>query len=249
MWWDGERLPQGDIALAVFARQPKPDSFSRVPLLGAVASGTVSVLLPSTDFARFLREHEAATLICYDAAELHWLLEGHFWQSNDTQSSKALWAYSAESRLIDIMLLDQHVRRCQGQEGIFASPLHRLVRRRSGMELPDDQEIQHPVAAAWAETAAGQTPDHSVLDLVSAVATGILATYGNMLAEVKSIEEAVEASSLPTFRMPPITPALISSLHALFFTFWLAAGAERLLRGQHQPPLGPEDSSQSPRRE
>ena len=28
-----------------------------------------------------------------------------------------------ESRLIDIMLLDQHVRRCQGEDGTVASPL------------------------------------------------------------------------------------------------------------------------------
>jgi hypothetical protein len=211
-WWGGERLPQGEIALAVFARQPKPESLHQVPLFGAAASGMASVLLFPTDFSRFLREHETATLICYDAAELHWLLEDHFMQSSDTQSSKVLWGYSADSRLVDVMLLDQHVRRCQGQDGTAVIPLYQLLRRHAGVELPNDKEIQQGVAAAWER--ASQDPNDPALELMSAVAAGILRAYEHLLAEAKIIEEAMEASQLPPVTLPAPAPAEVEEIAA-----------------------------------
>ena len=141
--WDGDSLGKGEIALAVFASARKGPALDRCPLFGAAASGAASVILLPTDFGRFLQQHQDATLICYDAAALHWLLEGQFRHDKSDESLKLLWAYSGESRLIDIMLLDQHVRRCQGEDDTAASPLYRLLRRRVGVELPDDQEIQH----------------------------------------------------------------------------------------------------------
>jgi len=63
------------------------------------------VLLSPEMLGNFIRQHREAVLVCYNAAELHWLLEGHF--RNDAESLDVLWAFSRESRLLDIMLLDQ----------------------------------------------------------------------------------------------------------------------------------------------
>ena len=82
MLWDGEKLLQGAIALAVFDRQPHAESVQRVVVLGAAASGTANVILRPTDFGPFLQQHREAILVCYDAAKLHWLLEDHFSQFN-----------------------------------------------------------------------------------------------------------------------------------------------------------------------
>jgi O6-methylguanine-DNA--protein-cysteine methyltransferase len=197
-WWTNERLAKGEIALAVISRPMQVESVRRIPLLGAVSSGMANMILHPNDFGRFLRQHEAVTLICYDAAALQWLLEGHFRQANDAQSLRILWAFSAESRLIDIMLLDQHVRRCQGLDNTVASPLNQLLRLRAGVELPDDHDIQRRVAAAT------QTSDVSVLELVSAMTAGTLRTYEQLAAEATNIATAVKLANPP----PVVTPGL-----------------------------------------
>ena len=164
------------------------------------------ILLPA-DFGRFFRQHETATLICYDAAMLHWLLEGHFRQTNDAQSSKTLWAYSAESRLIDIMLLDQHIRRCRGEDGTVASPLHRLVRRVRRWSCPTTRKSSTglpPSGRKWRRGGA-----RMLLCSISCRRSRRVSScaYEHLVTEAKSIEEAVEASQLPPIRMPTLSPA------------------------------------------
>ena len=215
VWWTGGRLPQGEVALAVFGRR-QVESVHRVPLLGAAASGAASVVLLPTDFGRFLRRHEDVTLICYNAGELHWLLEDNFRQSNDTQSSAILWAYSGESRLIDVMLLDQHVRRCRGEDSVAASPLSQLAQRRVGMNLPDELEIQEKVAAAWQEMARGLAPDDSVLELVLAAPATVFAVCERLLTDEQNIADAVQASQLPPLVVHPPDPAETEAMMAQF---------------------------------
>ena len=200
--WDGDDLGEQKVALVAFSRPSQGGSLQSVPLFAVASTGPMTVLLLPAQFSSFLRRHQNAILVCNDAAALHWLLEGHFRRSNDRESLQVLWAYSQESRLIDIMPLDQHVRRCQGEDGTVASPLHRLLRRRAGVELPDNQEIERRVAAAWGKM--HQSPNDPVLELVSAVAAGILRTYERLLAEATSIADAVEqANQLPVVEEPP----------------------------------------------
>jgi hypothetical protein len=199
-WWAGNRLAEGEISLAVFGRRPHRESIHRVPLLGSVAAGTVNALLIPSDFGRFLRQHQDATIVCYDAAATHWMLEDYFRRSGDGEPLKILWAYSRESRLIDIMLLDQHVRRCQEDHLPMASPLCRLVHRWTGITLPDDSQLQEQVAAAWKTMA--QDPNDSVLESALAVAAGIYRVYEHLLGEAEKIEKTVEEVN----RKPPIKP-------------------------------------------
>ena len=132
------------------------------------------------------------------------MLEGQFSSANDAESLKILWAYSADSRLIDVMLLDQHVRRCQGEDGTVAQPAGSgLLRRRAGVELPNDRGDPTPGCRGLAGDGEGRGPDSSVLELVLAVAAGIFRTYDQLMTEVVSIEDAVEqASQLPVVEDP-----------------------------------------------
>ncbi len=130
-------------------------------MFGAASDGKRSVVLYKEQFAIFLGEHPDASLVCYDAAKLHWLLEGYFKRSNKPEASKLLWAYSRESRLIDIMLLDQHVHRYQGRGGAVASRFHRLVRRCTGVKLPDDGELEQRISASSASGIAGRVSPSS----------------------------------------------------------------------------------------
>ena len=199
--WNGERLEQTEIALVFFARQTRgavPESF---PILGAASSAATAVVLLPPDFGHFLRQHEDATIVCYDAAVLHWLLDAHFRRQNDTEALATLWAYSKNSRLIDLMLLDQHVRRYRGEDGTEARPRHQLLHRLAGVELPEDLEIQQRVTAAWAR--ASQNTNDPVLDLVATVAVGIFKAYQPLMADVCAIEQAVEADQLPAVIEPP----------------------------------------------
>ena len=196
--WNGDEMGQEKMALVTFSRPPQEGSSKSVPLFAAASTGAMTVLLLPNDFGSFLRRHQYITIVCYDAAALHWLLEGQFKQTSDTQSLKILWAYSAEPRMIDIMLLDQHVRRCKLDVDTVASPLDRLLRRRAEMEFPDDQEIQRRVAAAWQEMASSGTLDDSVLELVSAISSGILRVHDQLMAEATRIVAAAEqANQLP----------------------------------------------------
>jgi len=134
-WWDDSTLPDDEIVVALFARTTSAGA--RVPVLGAVATGSAGFLLLPHQFSSFLEQHEAATIICHDAADLHWLLHGHFQQSDDQQSLERLWAFSEEARLVDIGILDQYVRRRPGLLAARPRSLQRLATNWAKIKLPD----------------------------------------------------------------------------------------------------------------
>ncbi len=186
-WWNGERLGD-EVALVLFA---PPET--GLPLLGAAASEAGTVLLIPADFPPFLQQHAEDTLICYDAAKLHWPLEAHFRQSSDTESLKRLWAYSAWALLTDIDLLDQHVRRCCGAVPVKSTPLNRLVQRRARIGLPDEEEVRRQVVASC--RGGVQNPDDPALELAARVAHGIFDTYRRLVSETIAAENAVAETS------------------------------------------------------
>ncbi len=202
VWWNGDRLGD-EVALVLFA---PPET--GLPLLGAAATGTVATLLLPTEFGGFLGQHEESALVCYDVAKLHWALEAHFRGPNDTESLARLWGYSASSRLVDIALLDQHIRRCRGQVGDKPTPICRLVRCYTGVELPEDEETCRQIVAACK----GGSRDDPALELAVRVIKGIFQVYESLAAEARNIEEAVAASQLPPLIVPKPPPEVADEM-------------------------------------
>jgi len=204
IWWDGKKLEGELLALSVFPIESDVKAKKKHPILGAASSGTVNVLLLPNDYGPFLQRHQDATLVCYNAAFLHWLLDSHFNRSNDTESSKVLWAFSQDCRLIDVMLLDQHIRRCEAEDSTKANSFSHLVQRCIEVTLPDDEEIQQKVTAAWHEK--GQNPQDPILELVLAVAAYTRGVYQHLLTKANAITDAVKkANQLPVENLPPLT--------------------------------------------
>ena len=164
LWWDDNALPEGEIALVLFARTTS--SGARVPVLAAVATGSFTALLLPDQFSSFLGQHEAATIICHDAAELHWLLHGHFQQPRDQESLERLWVFSAEARLVDIGILDQYVRRQPGLLAVRPRSRRRLIADWVDVELPANDAIEQRVVEAM------RGADDEVLALALRVSQG-----------------------------------------------------------------------------
>lgn len=210
-WWAGDDLGQTRIALAVFSQQVEASEAVNRPALGAVSTGTRDVLLRPDQISSFLWQHQNAVLVCYNAAELHWLLEAHL--RNDVEALRVLWAYSREARLVDIMLLDQHIRHLAG-EGASPRQLSELVMCTTGERLQPDSEVRGIVAAAW--TRANETPSAAVETVLKAVVAGILKSYEHLLTEAQRIEDCLARanhfSDVPPTPPPPDVADKIEAL-------------------------------------
>jgi hypothetical protein len=74
-WWAGDVLPGTPIALAVFTVQPTQEPGGNVTnALGVAAAGDRVVIVGSEQLAPFLLAHAQRTLVCWDAAAVHWTL-------------------------------------------------------------------------------------------------------------------------------------------------------------------------------
>lgn len=198
LWWDGSTLPGDEIALVLFARTTS--SGARVPVLGAVATGSAGFLLLPHQFAPFLEQHAEATLICHDAADLHWLLHGHFQQSDDQQSLERLWAFSAEARLVDIGILDQYTRRGPGLLAARPRSRRRLIADWVDVELPANDAIEQRVVEAM------RGADDEVLALALRVSQGVWQAYEALKTKAARLDAEVTrvAERAQTLRDRPL---------------------------------------------
>ena len=235
-WWDEKRIGQEAVALAVFPCKQTNSPQDDCLVLGAASSETTSVFLWPDELGKFLCQHQEANLICYDAADLHWLLDSKFRRAKGTESLKVLWDYSKDCRLIDIMLLDQHVRRCQGKGGAEATPLERLVQRCAGITLPKNDEVIHQVAAALKRRSPNL--NDSVLRSALMIADGILQAYKHLIVAVEDIENAVKASQLPPTMMSKPDPATVKEMAAQSDELFRKILAKR--PSSSDPPVVPE---------
>lgn len=111
--WNGELLCPGPISLVIF-ETPAAANPSNVPLLAAAASATQQVVFDLNCLKQFFELHCDRELITYDAANLHWTA-AELLQSVGADAMRMLWAFSRESRLVDLRLLDELVDMATGE--------------------------------------------------------------------------------------------------------------------------------------
>src|SRR5262245_29238329 len=75
-WWDGNLLAGREVALALFASEAPAASAALPASVGAAlvaaAGDEQTVLLHPGQLGPFLTAHATVSLVCHDAAALHW---------------------------------------------------------------------------------------------------------------------------------------------------------------------------------
>jgi hypothetical protein len=99
--WGGEPFDTECISLLACDTKPPNADVAPEVMFGAANDGQASVALLREHFGSFLRKHQAATLVCFDAADLHWLLHDFFAARGDREAIELLWRFSRECRLLD----------------------------------------------------------------------------------------------------------------------------------------------------
>lgn len=165
--WNGRPLDQGPLALIIVPHAAHADAGREQPLFGAAANEVSTVILTREHFARFLKTHADATLVCFDAAGLHWglhqlLVDG----PPDPEALAALWGFSRDARLVDLRFLDFHCRRLAEPLAAVAASFHEIAARVLGAELPADDELQRRILEAPATPApSGADAGHQLAGL------------------------------------------------------------------------------------
>jgi hypothetical protein len=209
-WWDRSTLGGGPIALVVFPQSLPQATQQLLPTIGAASTRERSVLLLTPDLGDFLRCHPDADVVCHDAARLHGLLRGFFVQSKDGEALRLLWRMSGTDRLLDIQILDQHVRRFGGDYAALGLPLCDLAARYTQITLPVDEEVSRRIATAWSEQHRGLKED--VVELVLGTARAVLEVYERLRAESETIQAAIEKATLPVQFNRPRAPVVEEQL-------------------------------------
>ena len=196
--WNGGALVGngGVVAVTIFsyarvATQPS------VPVIGAACGGGSVFILTPDQFGPFLRQHQNAVLVCHNAAEFHWLLDGHL--RSDTAGREALWAFSRNGRLVDIMLLDQHVRQ---------TPTNSVVPRELAEIVQDYTErVVQPadeIIARVANAAQRNHIDDALIEALSNLVTGLLMAASVLTKRAAAMAaELVVANDFPEAIDPP----------------------------------------------
>ena len=96
--WDGGSLGPGPVSL--FLCETAPEECDRLPdvMFGGASNGTVSVGVLREQLSAFIRSHGQVTLVCYDAASLHWLVHDHLQSHGGEDALPVLWNYSEDCR-------------------------------------------------------------------------------------------------------------------------------------------------------
>jgi len=149
--WTDSSLGPGPLGIVVIDTVPGQSGDRAQLMFGAASDGETHCGVLREQWGLFLRKHASATLVCFDAAKTHWLLHEFFAMRHDEQAIAALWAFSRECRLIDVGLLDQELRRVEGDgfppvrhPPVWLAEIHAReripnqdeIRQRVGMDLP-----------------------------------------------------------------------------------------------------------------
>jgi hypothetical protein len=204
VYWDNHPLGPGPVALVVVPAGPDGPT-SRVPsMLGAACAEGGPVFLVADQFAPFLRAHSRGELVCHDAARLHRLLHESLSERKDAGALSALWGFSRESRLLDVMLLDQRIRLFYGEDGSRGRPLTDLTAGEE--ELPDDTEVRRRVAVALALPCIFAPENADTLLLLMRVAVALLRAFRRLSSKAEEIGAGAEVISRPpSFQPRPLS--------------------------------------------
>ena len=151
--WDGSPLPDSELSLAVFSVPVTGGTTTdRALLLAAACGGGQSVVLWPDQVREFLCIHSDRTIVCHDAGAFHWLLHSHLGVKRNPEAVETLWGFSRNSRLADIMLLDQLVQLAdQAFPFPAARPLHELAAEVLDRSLEDVASVELQLQSALAE--------------------------------------------------------------------------------------------------
>jgi hypothetical protein len=150
--WTGEPLPSTTVALALFDPERTAVSGSAfTESIGVAAAGDRVVVLHRHQFENFLKVHAEATLVCWDAAELHWTLHALLRATVDSDTIKTLWQFSRDARLIDLRILDLHIRRLARPRVTAEKCFRDIAARIVGTTVLTEVDIRSRVFAATAD--------------------------------------------------------------------------------------------------
>ncbi len=208
--WDGSHLGSGPWALYLCESQSQGASDLGTLLFAALSNGQSSRILLRDQCADFLRLHADQTLICCDAAKTHWLLHECFEQSQHPEDMELLWNFTRDFRLVDVSLLDQEVRRIQG-DGFppLRDSLSRLAGRHIGLSIPGQQEFQCRLGSEIPKCASKLEQERTLLPLLAALA--IWRIYEQLLINARGMETEVAVQdearwSIESYQKPPRLP-------------------------------------------
>src|SRR5207237_1388145 len=124
------------------------------------------------------------TLVCWDAAALHWSLCEFLKERGEDEALASLWEFSREARLVDLKFLDLHIRRLEDPQTSAAAAFQDFARRVTGVELPDDEELRRQVLQIPKGTP--PTVPGAVHQLAGQVVRMMLAAHASYMASARS---------------------------------------------------------------
>lgn len=209
--WDGNRIGPGPVSLYLCTTDRESPETDSAVMFGAASDGEIGVGLLREHLAGFLRQHRDQTIVCYNAAELHWLLHDLFEENRDHEAIAVLWELSKDCRLVDLAILDQHARRIT-EDGVAPDrlSLSRLVERHTGAPFPGTQAVRQAVGRSMPVNYRDFDIDRLSLPIRASVALAI--THRRLGDAVQRIQELTQAArdsrqqpavSVPTILPPP----------------------------------------------
>jgi hypothetical protein len=153
--WSGCSIASdGYLGFAVYAPGTRPAGQAPTLLLAAANPGQEGYVIPIERIGEFVQVHAQAYLICYDAADVHWILHDHLSRYSDHLALGTLWSFSRSHRLIDLGLLDQLAQLAEtGSRRPQLRQFQDLAQHYYGPLLGDKPTLKQELAAVqdWAE--------------------------------------------------------------------------------------------------
>jgi len=200
--WNGRAFESDEVALWA-AKTTSADGTSAVPapiLFGVAATGQDACLLHPDHVGAFLLAHRNSTLICHDAALLHWVLV-HYLRggTGGSEALEVLWGFSRDHRLVDVAILDQLVGLANGDMSPLFRPLHEIAATLTAGRL--DAVGDAPATSADATAKEGNQIKPELLNHAVRAARVLLKVYQALAQSAKAVrrDQDVGQRSLASF--------------------------------------------------
>jgi hypothetical protein len=162
-------------------------------LFGVVANELTCVLVSHEQMRLFLAVHASCIFVCYDAARVHWTLHRLVTSNGEAADVERLWALSRESRLHDVMLLDQEIRCFDGCSAPEVRALDQLASHYADLNIDPLDDIERDCGAYKSIVDLPQ----EILRKVAALPNAVLRIRNEMQAPIEGIYEVVRTTNPP----------------------------------------------------